>query len=53
MERTGDHLVMPRDEIILQMLEEVGVVTFQSSEDDIQAAIDDWKLSFAKNLIPG
>jgi immune inhibitor A len=48
MERTGEHLVMPRDEIILEMLEDVGVVTFQSSPDEIQEAIDDWKLSFAK-----
>jgi immune inhibitor A len=48
MARSGDHLVMPRDEIIISELQKDGVITFKSTDRDVQAAIQKYKQAFAK-----
>jgi immune inhibitor A len=45
---SGEHLVMPRDEIILADLTELGRISSLSSEDDVKAAVAQYKTAFAK-----
>ncbi len=45
---SGEHLIMPRDEIILAELTELGKVSDLSTEEDIKAAVAQYKTAFAK-----
>lgn len=45
---TGVHLVMPRDEVILTELTEIGKISDLSTEEEITAALADYKAGFAK-----
>jgi immune inhibitor A len=45
---TGTHLVMPREDLIIRELQKEGKLTLSSSEEEIQAAIQQYKYTFAK-----
>ncbi len=48
MTPSSDHLVMPREEVIIDQLQKEGKITFKSTEREIQTAIQNYKVAFAK-----